>query len=106
LLIEEGKKEIKSILKTEITYEGHFKKVFSNLKETKQKELIDWINKCNQNRKLPLQSKKDPELIGFIMKFRETNLRAILTKKKNKYFITPFLDNHKYYDRERSKLGI
>jgi len=52
-----------------------------------------------------LESKTNRELIGFVKRIG-SNLRAILTKEKEGYYITLFLDKHKYYEDEMSKLGF
>jgi len=106
LLHDEGRDKIKKILGEQITFEGHFDLVFDNLKEKKQNELISWINGCKEGLAIPISSEKEKGLLGFILKFRDTNFRAILTKKKNAYFIALFLDKHKYYERERRELGL
>ena len=106
MLHEQGREKIKEMLGKRISFEGHFNKVFDNLKENRQKQLIKWIRECKEGKTFALSSGKEKDLLGFILKFRETNLRAILTKKKNKYFIALFLDKHKYYENQREKLGI
>ena len=94
------------ILGNQINFEGHFNIVFDNLKENRQKEIINWVKECKEAKRIPISSDKVKDLSGFILRFRDTNFRAILTKKKNKYFIALFLDKHKYYENERRKLGI
>ena len=89
----------------DIRFEGHFNKCFDNLKETQQKQLLDWIKKCKGYKIGPIQSKKDRKVIGFVEKFG-SNLRAILTKEKKAYFVALFLDKHKYYELEMEKLGF
>jgi hypothetical protein len=106
LLHEEAKKKIQKILDSEIDFEGHFNMVFDNLKENRQKKLIAWIKECKEGKSIPLSSDRIKDLLGFILRFRDTNFRAILTKKKNQYFIALFLDKHKYYENQRRKLGI
>lgn len=80
--------------------------VFDNLKENRQKQLIEWVKNCKEGNSIPISSDIVKDLLGFILQFRDTNFRAILTKKKNEYFIALFLDKHKYYEHERRKLGI
>ena len=94
---EEARKVIKDILNSNIKFEGHFNRCFENLKETQQEELLKWIKDCKEYKTNPIQSKKDKSLIGFIKKFG-SNLRAILTKEKDGYFLILFLDKHKYYE--------
>lgn len=101
---EEAKKIIEEILGF-VKYEGHFDKCFDGLKGTQQKELIDWIKNCRDYKINPIQSKKDRNLIGFVKKFG-SNIRTILTKEKDGYFLELFLDKHKYYESEMSKLGF
>jgi len=106
-LLHNGAKEIvKKILGDQITFEGHFNIVFDNLKENRQKELIRWVKDCKERKCISISSNKIKGLLGFILKFRETNFRAVLTKKRNEYFIALFLDKHKYYENERTKLGF
>lgn len=102
---EEGKRKIRDILGVDIRFEGHFNKCFNNIKETQQKELIEWIRKCKNYDANPIQSKKDRKLIGFVERIG-SNLRSILTKEKEEYFIALFLDKHKYYETEMEKLGF
>jgi hypothetical protein len=96
---------IKEILGSDVSFEGHFNKCFNNLKETQRAELIDWIKLCKLMKANPIQSKFDRALIGFVKKIG-SNLRAILTKKKDGYFIILFLDKHKYYEVEMNNLGF
>ncbi|MEK6952262.1 MAG: hypothetical protein AABX29_04560, partial [Nanoarchaeota archaeon] len=97
MLHEEARNVIKVILGDYITFEGHFDLVFDSLKENKQRQLIEWVKECKEGKHLVLSSDKIKDLLGFVLRFRDTNLRAILTKKKNEYFIALFLDKHKYY---------
>ena len=53
----------------------------------------------------PIQSKTKRNVIGFVRRIG-SNLRAILKKEKQGYFITLFLDKHKYYEIEMDKLGF
>lgn len=106
MLHEEARRTIKTILGDNINFEGHFDLVFDSLKDNKQRQLIQWVKECKEGKHIALSSDKIRGLLGFILRFRDTNLRAILTKKKNEYFIALFLDKHKYYENERSKLGI
>lgn len=106
MLHNEAKKRIEEILGGRISFEGHFDMVFDNLKENRQKQLIDWVKDCKEGKSIPISSDKIKDLLGFVFRFRDTNFRAILTKKKNEYFIALFLDKHKYYENERRKLGI
>ena len=101
---EEARKIIKEIL-NDVKFEGHFDKCFDNLKETQQKELIKWVGDCRGHKINIIQSKKDRNLIGFVKKFG-SNLRIILTKEKEGYFLALFLDKHKYYEFEMLKLGF
>lgn len=106
MLHDEARKKIQEILGGKISFEGHFDIVFNSLKESRQQQLIGWINDCKKGKSIPISSDVIKNLLGFILRFRDTNLRAILTKKKNEYFIALFLDKHKYYENERRKLGI
>lgn len=101
---EEARKIIKEVL-NDVKFEGHFNKCFDNLKETQQKELIKWVEDCRDHKVNIIQSKKDRNLIGFVKKFG-SNLRIILTKEKEGYFLALFLDKHKYYEFEMLKLGF
>ena len=101
---EEARKIIKEIL-NDVRFGGHFDKCFDNLKETQQKELINWVEDCRDHKINLIQSKKDRNLIGFVKKFG-SNLRVILTKEKEGYFLALFLDKHKYYEFEMLKLGF
>ena len=101
----EAKELIKKILESDVKFEGHFDKCFVNLKETQQQEIIEWVKKCKELKINPIQSKNDRERIGFVKRIG-SNFRAILTKKKEGYFIELFLDKHKYYEVEMGKLGF
>lgn len=105
MLHSDAKNIIKNILGN-INFEGHFDSVFDSLKENRQNQIIEWVKECKEGKHIALSSDKIKELLGFILRFRDTNLRAILTKKRNEYFIALFLDKHKYYENERRKLGI
>jgi hypothetical protein len=102
---DEARKKIAEVLEQKIGFEGHFDKCFDNLKDTQQNELITWVKNCGERHENPIQSRKDRNIIGFVRKFG-SNLRAILTKEKESYFICLFLDKHKYYDTELMKLGF
>ena len=106
MLHNEARKKIEEILGGKIGFEGHFNIAFDNLKESRQKQLVEWVKDCKEGKSIPISSDKVKDLLGFILRFRDTNFRAILTKKKNKYFIALFLDKHKYYEKERRELGI
>lgn len=106
MLHDEARKKITIILGRDIRFDGHFDDVFDSLKSSRQEQLIKWVKECKENQVYPISSYKVAGLLGFVLRFRDTNFRAILTKKKNEYFIALFLDKHKYYENERSKLGI
>lgn len=105
LQAEEAKNEIKDILGSDVGFEGHFNKCFENLKDSQQKELIAWILSCKDFKENPIQSKINSNVIGFVRRIG-SNLRAILTKQKQGYFLLLFLDKHKYYEIEMNKLGF
>ncbi len=106
MLHNEARKKIEETLGRSINFEGHFNMVFDNLKENRQKQLLEWVKECKEGKSIPISSDRIKGLLGFVLRFRDTNFRAILTKKKNEYFIALFLDKHKYYENERRKLGI
>lgn len=106
MLHDEARQKIIEILGAQISFEGHFNLVWDNLKAARQNDLIEWVKDCKEAKVPPIASAKIKGLLGFIMRFRETNFRVILTKKKNEYFIALYLDKHKYYENERDKLGI
>lgn len=101
----EAKELIKKILESDVKFEGHFDKCFTNLKDTQQQEIIEWVKSCKESKSNPIQSKINRERIGFVKRIG-SNLRAILTKEKKGYFIELFLDKHKYYEVEIGKLGF
>jgi hypothetical protein len=105
-LSKEAKEKINKILESPIQYEGHFEIVFDNLSQNEQERLLDWIIQCKEGKTAPISSHKVKDMLGFILKFSDTRFRAILTKKKNEYFIALYLDKHKYYERQRQILGI
>lgn len=102
---KEAREIIIKLLETNVKFEGHFNKCFDQLKETQQNDLIRWIKDCKEYKTTPIQSKKDRRLIGFVKRIG-SNLRTILTKEKEGYFIVIFLDKHKYYETEMEKLGF
>ena len=106
MLHDEARSKIQEILESTINFEGHFDMAFDNLKESRQQQLIGWVKECKEGKSIPISSDKVKELLGFVLRFRDTNFGAILTKKKNEYFIALFLDKHKYYENERRNLGI
>ena len=106
MLTEEIKKKVLNMLGEQVKFEGHFDLVINNINENLQLNLIEWIRKCNDREIDPEPSPTSRDLLAFFFKPRVTNIRGILTKKKNSYFIALFLDKHKYYDRERRKLGF
>lgn len=106
LLHKEARKIIKDILGEQLDFEGHFDVVFDNLDKRRQEKLISWVRECKEGKCIAISSDRIKDLLGFVLKFRQTNFRAILTKETNRYFIVLFLDKHKYYEHERRKLGI
>lgn len=106
MLSNEARTKIEQILGGKINFEGHFNLVFDHLKENRQNQFIEWVKECKEGKSIPLSSDRVKDLLGFVLRFRDTNFRAILTKKKNEYFIALFLDKHKYHENERRKLGI
>ena len=107
LKYEEARKIIMELLGEQIIFEGHFDMVFDNLKDNLKKSFLDWIVDCKEGRgRFPEKSPKYPNILVFFFKPNVTNVRGILTKEKNKFFLVLFLDKHKYYDREREKLGF
>jgi len=103
---EEAKTAIKKKLGEQIKFEGHFEKVFDNLNPTLQKSLIEWANNCKEGKEKPAISPRYSNILVFFFKPSVTNIRGILTKEKNEYFLVLYLDKHKYYDRERDRLGF
>ena len=70
-------------------YARWVKRTKDNDWSSQQKELIEWVKECKDHKVNPIQSKKDRNLIGFVKKFG-SNLRTILTKKKEGYFLELF----------------
>ena len=101
---EEARKKVIGILGV-IRFDGHFNKCFDNIKKSQQEEIISWIKDCKDRKTSPIMSKKDCEIIGFVKKIG-SNVRAILTKEKQGYFLSLFLDKHKYYEEEAERLGF
>lgn len=102
---EEAKIIIRKILGNEVYFEGHFNKCFENLKETQQQEIIAWLEECKAYRVNPILSKKERNMIGFVKRIG-SSIRIILTKAKAGYFISLFMDKHKYYETEMARLGF
>ena len=103
---EEVKQKIRKLMGEQIEFEWHFERVIENIDENLQQHLLDWIRKCNNLELLPFTAPIDRELLVFFFKPNVTNIRGILKKRKNSYFIALFLDKHKYYDQERKQLGF
>lgn len=106
MLVEEIKNKIREIIGEQIKFDGHFDLVISNLSEQMQLNLIEWVKRCNNKEISPEPSPLIRDLLIFFFKPSITNIRGILTKKKNSYFLALFLNKHKYYDRERRELGF
>lgn len=105
MLADDAINRIIEILGANVRFEGHFNKCFDNLKETQQNELVKWVKNCQEHKVTPILSKKDRNMIGFVKRVG-SNLRVILTKEKQGYFLALFLDKHKYYEDEMLKLGF
>jgi len=103
--VEEIKKKIILILNSDIKFEGHFNKCFINLKESQQVGLLNWIKNCKEGKINTMASFKHKNILIFIEKIG-SNLRVVLTKEKNSYFLALFLDKHKYYEAELLRLGV
>ena len=102
---KKAREAIKHILKADIRFEGHFDRCFNNLKRPQQNNLFEWVKRCREREENPVSSKRNRNMIGFVKRFG-SNLRAILTKEKDRYFIALFLDKHKYYETEMERLGF
>lgn len=103
---EEVKKKIKELLGEQIKFEGHFNLVIEYMGENMQDHFLEWVTKCINREIDPDQSPRDFSLLAFFFKPNINNIRGILTKRKNSYFLALFLDKHKYYDLERRRLGF
>lgn len=103
---DEFKKEVISILESEIKFDGHVEKVIENVDFERQQSILQWIKDCKQGIIRPEPCKKFLNQMSFIYKSNDNKIRGILTKEKNSYFIELFLDKHKYYDRKRKYLGL
>jgi len=103
---KEFKEKVKKIVNADINFGGHIETIINNLTEKKQELILKWVNECHLGIQRPQPCKKARNLIAFIYKSSDDNIRGILTKEKGSYFIELFLDNHKYYDRKRKYLGI
>lgn len=103
---EEIKNRLRIILGEQLKFEGHFDLVMARLSELMQEHLLQWAEKCARRELDPDPSPADHHLLVFFFKPSVNNIRGILTKRKNSYFIALFLDKHKYYDLERRKLGF
>ena len=104
--VEEVKQKVTEILSQQIEFEGHFDAVIGNMTENQQLNLLEWVKKRFNKDIYPEPSPYFTDLLVFFFKPAVTNIRAILTKKKNSYFLALFSDKHKYYKREREKLGF
>ncbi len=102
---EEARDIILKLLGSSLKFDGHFDKCFENLKDTQQQELLQWVQECKDHKVNVIQSKANHDIIGFVKRFG-SNLRAILTKQKEGYFLVLFLDKHKYYELEMERLGF
>ena len=102
----EAKLQIEKILGTQIRYEGHFNKIIATMDDNIINALLQWTKDCKEDRAYFKQSKKISGLLIFIFRPNDTRYRAILTKKRNEYFLSFFLDKHKYYERELQELGM
>ena len=103
---EQVKEQMKAMLGEQLQFEGHFDKVVEHLPDNMILQLLSWAKGCKDKKAIAFPSSAYPELLIFFFKPSVTNVRGILTKKKNSYFLSLFLDKHKYYDRERRKLGF
>lgn len=103
--IEKFKEEVRQIIGNQVLFDGHFDKCYENLKNSQKNELLIWVKDCLNKNINPIISKRDKEIIGFVKRFG-SNIRSILTKRKEGYFISIFLDKHKYYETEMEKLGF
>lgn len=87
-----------------INFDGHIKKIVQD--ERKAQDILDWLRRCRKGDAKYEPCKNYPELVAFIYKSSDNQVRGILTKKKNSYFVELFIDKHKYYDEKRKYLGI
>jgi len=106
LQADEFKLEVERILAGSIKFDGHVNQIVKNIDEKKQQQLLQWIRECKAGVAIPEPCPKFRQLLAFIYKSNDNQIRGILTKEKNAYFIEFFLDKHKYYDRKRRYLGL
>ena len=66
--------------------------VIENMDEKQQLNMLEWVKKCFNREIYPIPSPAFNDLLVFFFKPAVTNIRAILTKKKNSYFLALFLD--------------
>ena len=101
---EEFKNKVTEIVGS-VKFEGHVEKVVNSLSVERQERLLEWVRGCANGTEIPEPCKNVNNVVCFIYK-SGSNIRGLLSKEKNSYFIELFLDKHKYYDEKRKYLGI
>ena len=104
--VDDFKAEVQRILGSDIHFDGHVTAIINNISEEKQKIILGWISACKAGTAIPEPCKNFRHLMAFIYKSNDNQIRGILTKEKNAYFMELFIDKHKYYDRKRAYLGL
>jgi len=103
---DDFKEKVKAHLGEDIKFDGHVDLVIISIGEEKQQNILKWTQECKEGMQIAHPCKRFSNLLSFIYKSNDNNIRGILTKEKNSYFIELFLDKHKYYDRKRRYLGL
>jgi|SRR3989344_4225939 len=104
--VQEVKNQLLRIFGNQIKFNKQFDDFVIKLKEGMIKDLIDWCIRCKENKELgSVPPKKEYKNLYVFFRKIASDVRMVLIKEQNSNFIEIILDDHKYYDDTRLRLG-
>lgn len=103
---KEVQQKLVEIFGSKLKFNRNFDEIVSKLKEGMVTDLIDWCQRCKENKELGSvpPRKQFKHLYVFFRKIA-SDVRVVLIKEQNSDFIKIILDNHKQYDDARMEFG-
>jgi len=103
---KEARQKLLKIFGSQIKLNKDFGSYVEKLKENMVNDLIEWCERCKDNKELGSVPKKK-EFKNLYIFFRKigSNIRVTLIKEQNQNFIEIRLEDHKCYDDIRIRLG-
>ena len=103
---KEARQKLLDLFGSGIKFNREFDKHIEALKEGMANDLIEWCRRCKENKELgSVPPKREFKHLYVFFRKIASDVRAVLIKEQNKYFIEIILEDHKGYDDARMKLG-